>query len=144
MPTKLSTTVAKIPSIANETNSQLVAQYHGYMKQNGASERHQNNQLKAAIAYATFLGPTKTFLDVRSKEQILEFLDTKIKTEQQDPEKKWITTWNDACHRIKRLYRWLYNSKKRKLTEADWKTPSFAQIREKKTKRLSPYSETEI
>jgi hypothetical protein len=47
--------------------------------------------------------------------------------------------------------RWLYNCGIRDSKEngllvdpAYWETPSFIQIRKKKTKRLSPYSETEI
>jgi integrase/recombinase XerD len=47
--------------------------------------------------------------------------------------------------------RWLYNCRTRDSKENDlltdpvyWKTPSFVQIRKKKTRRLSPYSETEI
>jgi integrase/recombinase XerD len=46
--------------------------------------------------------------------------------------------------------RWLYNCKTKGSKESDlladpvyWETPSFVQIRKKKTKRLSPYSETE-
>ena len=42
-------------------------------------ERHQNNNLKAVIAFANFLGIDTTFLDVELKEQIMSFLDTKIK-----------------------------------------------------------------
>jgi hypothetical protein len=60
------------------------------MKSNGASERHQNNHLKAVIAFANFLGTDTTFLDVQLKEQITSFLDTKIKNVQEDPDKKWI------------------------------------------------------
>jgi integrase/recombinase XerD len=47
--------------------------------------------------------------------------------------------------------RWLYNFRTKGGKEnyllsdpAYWETPSFVQIRKKKTKRLSPYSETEI
>jgi integrase/recombinase XerD len=46
---------------------------------------------------------------------------------------------------------WLYNFRTKGGKENDllsdpayWETPSFVQIRKKKTKRLSPYSETEI
>jgi len=49
------------------------------MKSNGASERHQNNNLKAVIAFSNFLGTDTTFFDVQLKEQITSFLDTKIK-----------------------------------------------------------------
>jgi integrase/recombinase XerD len=116
------------------------------MHDNGASERHQNNALKAVIGYAKFLGENMTFYDINSKEQITAYLDTKIKSAEEDPDKKWITTWNDKLHRIKHLIRWLYNQRGKHTTIpiSNWETPTFAKIKEKKTKRLSPYSETEI
>jgi hypothetical protein len=59
-------------------------------------------------------------------------------------------TYNHYLRRIKLFYRWLYNQRgKEDIDEdpdamADWETLSFARIREKRTKRLSPYSENEI
>jgi integrase/recombinase XerD len=47
------------------------------------------------------------------KEKILKFLDLKRKTEDIDPDKKWITTWNDYLWRIKYFYRWLHNAKEK-------------------------------
>jgi hypothetical protein len=55
LPAKLSTTVSKIQFISNTVNARLVSQYHAFMVENGASERHQNNNLKIIIAYASFL-----------------------------------------------------------------------------------------
>jgi hypothetical protein len=78
------------------------------MEDNGSSERHQNNNLKAIVAFARFLGPS-TFNDVQRKEQIFDFLVSKIKPVEEDPDKKWIVTWNDYLHRIKHFLRWLYN-----------------------------------
>ena len=104
MPTKLTTTISKIASLPNSTNSALINEFHQYMKSNGASERHQNNNLKAVIAFANFLGTDTTFLDVQLKEQIMSFLDTKIKNVQEDPDKKWITTRNDYLHLIKHFF----------------------------------------
>jgi hypothetical protein len=94
LPTKV-TTISKIVSLPNSTNSDLINEFHQYMKSNEAPERHQNNNLKAVIAFADFLGTDTTFLDVQLKEQIMSFLDTKIKNVQEDSDKKWITTWND-------------------------------------------------
>jgi hypothetical protein len=123
------------------------------MKSNGSSERHQNNNLKAVIAFANFLGTDTTFFDVQLKEQITSFLDTKIKNLEGDPDRKWITTWNDYLHRIKHFFRWLYNQKDVEtkglrrgevITQQDWETPTFTRIREKRSKRISPYLETEL
>ena len=103
MPSRLSTTVSKINLFPNPENAALFFKFHEFMKENGVSERHQNNNLKAVVAYATkFLDLTqKPFKDVDSKEMVLSFLNTKIKTKEEDPEQKWITTYNDYLHRIK-------------------------------------------
>ena len=76
-----------------------------------SSERHQNNSLKAIIAFAKFIGSDISFLDIQRKEQVTSFLDTKIKSVEQDPDKKWMNTWNDYAQRIKHFLRWLYNEK---------------------------------
>jgi site-specific recombinase XerD len=116
MPTKLTTTISKIACIPNSVNSELVNNFYEYMKSNGASERHQNNNLKVMLDFAKFLGTDVSFYDVQKKAQIMAFLDTKVKNTEQDPDKKWITTWNHNLHRIKHFFRWLYNygCKKRK------------------------------
>ena len=114
---------------------------------NGSSDRHQNNGLKAIVCFARFLGPNVSFIDIRKKEQVLSFLDTKIKNSEQDPEKKWINTWNDYARRIKCFLRWLYNTKQCTQTvpeQTDWITLVFARIKEKRTKLIRPYSETEL
>jgi integrase/recombinase XerD len=150
MPAKLTTTVSKIGLVPNQTNAAIIEEFRAYMKARGSSEPHQNNNLKVAIAFANFLGPDRTFFDVQQKSQITAFLDTKVKPPEQDPEKKWITTYNHYLRRIKLFYRWLYNQRGKDDIDddpaamADWETPSFAKIREKRTKRLSPYSENEI
>ena len=65
------------------------------MKSNGYSEHHQNNNPKVAIAFANFLGADITFYDINKKEQIIAFLDTKMKTSDQDPDKR--------CHYMESL-----------------------------------------
>jgi hypothetical protein len=150
MPAKLTTTIKNIRSIPSSTNAELVNEFYEFMKSNGSSERHQNNSLKAIIAFAKFLGSDISFLDIQRKEQVTSFLDTKIKSVEQDPDKKWMNTWNDYARRIKHFLRWLYNEKtlhsegKESLQPSDWKTPHFAKIKEKRSKRVSPYSETEL
>jgi integrase/recombinase XerD len=59
-------------------------------------------------------------------------------------------TWNDYLQRIKYFIRWIYNEKKRidenleEIEPSDWTTPTFVKIKEKRSKRISPYLETEI
>ncbi len=122
-----------------------------FMRDNGLSERHINNTLKTNLAFAKFLGANISFYDVDKRYPIVSFLDTKIKSIEKDPDKKWITTWNDYLSDIKYLMRWLHNWKDRNgdpnrdfQTPHDWETPQFARIIRKKTKRLSPYLETEL
>jgi integrase/recombinase XerD len=153
MPVRLSTTVTKIASLPNSTNAALISEFYQYMNNNGASESHTNNTLKTNMAFAKFLGPDVTFYNIQRKEHITAFLGTKIKSVQEDPDKKWITTWNDYLNDIKYFFRWLYNTKKKtgveynengEMASSDWETPPFATIKKKKTKRLSPYLETEL
>jgi integrase/recombinase XerD len=120
------------------------------MKDNGTSENYQKGNLKALVHFSEHIGPAISFYDVDHKE-VIRFLDSKMKSEQIDSEKKWIITWNDYLWRLKLFFRWLHNKKIREINqeevkpEDEWKTPSFLQqIKKKKTKRLSPYIETEI
>jgi integrase/recombinase XerD len=117
------------------------------MKRAGTSEKYQNNNLKALIAYSKFLGPSVSFYEVENKNQVISFLDTKIKNSENDPDKRWITTWNDYLVRIKYFFRWMYNCKDKDLDDvpfSDWETPDFVKIKNKKTKRISPYLENEL
>ena len=63
------------------------------------------------IRYAECIGENLTFHQIQEKEQILDFLDSKRKTDVDDPDKKWITTWNDYLWRLKYFYRWLHNAR---------------------------------
>ena len=52
------------------------------------------------------------------REQVIKFLDTKIKTIEEDPDARWITTWNHYISRIKYFFRWLYNAYSKKNSES--------------------------
>ena len=142
MPQKLTTTISKISQVPNSINSSILQEFYRYMQLTGCSEKNQNNNLKAIFAFANFIGPDVSFYDIHSSEQIIRYLDTKTKNTEQDPEEKWITTWNDYLNRIKLFFRWLTN--RHISNKLDWKTPDFAQIKEKKSKRRSPYTEIDI
>ncbi len=149
MPSKLSTTVNHIQSLSNTENAVILFKFLEFMKNHDASERHQNNNLKSIVSYSKFLG-TSSLKEITVKEDILSFLQTKIKSKEDDPDKKWITTYNDYLHRIRHFFRWLYNEYGKQDEEniipmEFWKNPHFINmLKPKKTKRLSPYSETEI
>ena len=148
MPAKLVTTVKKIDLVPNRINSDLISKFYEFMKSNGVSERHQNNNLNAVINFANFLGDKISFTDINKPEQVLSFLNTKIRSQQDDPEKKSITTWNDYLHRIKHFLRWVQNIGTIQsdviIPMEEWNTPLFLKIKEKRTRRVSPYMESEL
>ena len=76
MPAKLTAAIKNIMSIPSSTNADLVNEFYEFMKSNSSSERHQNNSLKAIIAFAKFLGSDISFLAIQRKEQVTSFLDT--------------------------------------------------------------------
>lgn len=148
MTVRLSTTVGNIDKIvSNEENVQAILRFFEFMKKIGTSERYQNNNLKAITIYCKFLGPSITLHEIKNKSQITSFLDTKIKSIEQDPDRRWITTWNDYLGRIKYFFRWLHNYDDSRFDDvqfSDWQTPDFVRIKKKKTKRISPYLENEL
>lgn len=148
MTVRLSTTVSNIKKIvSNEENVQTMLRFFEFMKKIGTSERYQNNNLKAITGYCKFLGPSIALHEIKDKSQITSFLDTKIKSIEQDPDRRWITTWNDYLGRIKYFFRWLRNYEDNRFGDvqfSDWQTPDFVRIKKKKTKRISPYLENEL
>ena len=65
MPSNLSTTVDKVMNLANQKNSKLILKFHDFMKENGASERHQNNNLKTILAYSQFIN-SRILVDINT------------------------------------------------------------------------------
>ena len=144
MPVTLSTTVRNIASkIENSKNVSIVQAYRNFMKDSGKSESYQKQNLKCIISLSIEVKDVP-LTRITSKKVILDFLNSKQKLE--DPDQKWITTWNDYLTRIRRFYRWLHNQygKDDPVDERDWVTPEFLKIKNKKTKRVSPYFETEL
>ena len=148
MPAKLTTTVKNIDiKVTNQSNRQIIKDFYEYLQHIDTSENYQNGLLKVLIRYAECIGENLTFYQIQEKEQILGFLDSKRKTDIDDPDKKWITTWNDYLWRLKYFYRWLHNARDKGINAKSydsWNTPDFINIKMKRTKRLSPYLETEI
>jgi hypothetical protein len=58
MPLKLSTTIGKIQNIPNSKNIDIINDFHEYMRSNGSSEHHQNNNLKVVITFSNFVSAT--------------------------------------------------------------------------------------
>jgi integrase/recombinase XerD len=133
MTVRLSTTINNIGrDVFNLENKQLIMQFYEFMKATGTSERYQNNNLKAIIGYSRYLGASNSLYSIKNKRQVISFLDTKIKGIEIDPDKRWITTWNDYLGRIKYFFRWLYNCKDKDFEEvpySEWETPEFVKIK---------------
>jgi hypothetical protein len=115
------------------------------MKESGNSERYIKDNLKCIISFSIYLNSNNIY-QVNNKEIILRYLNAKMKDAQADPDKKWITTWNDYLGRIKKFFRWLHNQhgKSEIVNVGDWSTPDFVKIKTKISKRLSPYLESEL
>ncbi len=150
IPVKLETTLNNIQLLKNQNNAKLIYEFYLYLRSVNTSESYQNQNLKALINIAKFFGKNLDFIQISKREEILSFLDTKIKNKEEDPDGKWMRTWNDYLQRIKYFFRWVYNEKLRQerneetLDPSDWVTLSFLKIKEKKNKQISPYLESEI
>jgi hypothetical protein len=151
MSTKIPTLLAKVDSLPSRENAAIILDFYKYMEDKGSSENHIINNIKVILDLAGFLGP-QGYEGIKKREQILSFLNSKIKDAHLDPERRWITSWNHYLNRTKLFYRWLYNSYRLQPhnepndlpDQWEWITPDFVKIKQKHTKRLSPYSETEI
>ena len=84
------------------------------MKSIGTSDSYQNGNLKIMIYFAKLLGLDINLYEIRKRDQIIAFLDTRIKDTENDPDKRWIRTWNDYLQRIKYFFRWLSQSKRKR------------------------------
>jgi hypothetical protein len=109
MPQKLETVLKHVEEINNDTNRQLIKDYHKYLITRDTGTNYQKDNVKLIYMFAKFIGESKTFYNVKDSETIVAFLDTRKKSIEQDQEQKWITTWNDYLWRLKMFYRWLYN-----------------------------------
>ena len=146
---RLENVLEQIETVENNVNKDLLNQFSKYLITKDASASYQRNCIKIMLMFAEFLGRKKelNLTQIVSSDDILPFLNSRKKSKEEDPDQKWITTWNDYLWRIKIFYRWYYNTKilKRNVFDSqNWKTPDFMTIPKKKTKRLSPYSESEI
>ena len=67
MPLKLSTTIGKTQHIPNSKNIEMINEFLEYMRNNGSSEHHQNNNLKIIIAFGILLEKIIPFTISREK-----------------------------------------------------------------------------
>jgi integrase/recombinase XerD len=145
MPAKLSTTVNKIQSVPNLANREAITAFHVYLMINDLSVHHVNNNLKAVISFENYVSSETSFHGTASRQTVISFLDRKRKYVDNDPEMRWITTWNHYyLNRLRLFFRWFHNRYVRGIGESvgepDWETPGIVRIKSRKSKRVSPYS----
>ena len=142
MPSKPETILKKI-SLLPDHQSRVCLQFKDWLvEEYDNSERNWINYLKVLNLFAGHIG-VRSFADVK-REDILSFLDKRKKSIEEDPEKKWIVTWNGYLSRLLGFYRWLHNFKNTKDRD-DWATPKiFSSIKRKKNKRISSYNPNDV
>ncbi|HEX5185309.1 MAG TPA: hypothetical protein VFV86_00330 [Nitrososphaeraceae archaeon] len=109
IPVKLSTTIKNIDNIPKKENVQIIREFHQFMKNSDAGDKHINNNLKIVISFAKFSNQNLSFGEMNRK-HIIEFLDSKINTAEQDPDRKWITTWNVYLNHLKYFF-WRFHNR---------------------------------
>ncbi|HJS63893.1 MAG TPA: hypothetical protein VJ767_03435 [Nitrososphaeraceae archaeon] len=89
MPFLLETVLQKIPNVNNETNRQLISNFHRYHVARDTSESHQKHNVKIIIKFAEFLEEENNniaFYQVKDKQSILQFLNKRRESKQEDHE----------------------------------------------------------
>jgi integrase/recombinase XerD len=142
---RLENVLEQIETVENNLNKNLIQEFSKYLSSKDTSANYQRNCIKIMLMFADFLQSRKevekNLAQVNSVDDIIAFLDTRRKSKDEDPEQKWITTWNDYLWRIKIFYRWYYNTKIIKANNnifdsRNWVNSDFLNIPKKKTKRL--------
>ncbi len=90
MPQKLETVLKHVEEISNDVNRRLIKDYHRYLISRDTSTNYQKDNVKLIYMFAKFIGESKTLHNIRDNEIIVAFLNTKIKSKEEDPEEKWI------------------------------------------------------
>jgi hypothetical protein len=143
MGTTLTTAVKNIQKVANIGNRELITKTYDLMQLKGLSPVTITNHLKACVEYANFLGDAK-IIDVNDSEIVFRYLNTKLKSEVLDPNRRSLRTWNDSLDKLRTLYTLIYGnileSGNRRVEELEVILPKFiSAIRRKKLEPKSIY-----
>ena len=79
IPVKLETTLNNIQLLENQNNARLIYEFYLYLRSVNTSESYQNQNIKALINMAKFFGKDVHLPGISNKEEILSFLDIKVK-----------------------------------------------------------------
>ncbi len=142
MTTKPETIIRQITNLS-EAHKKVLLQFKDFLvDEEDSTLTNASNYLRVLKLYSRDIG-NKDFKDV-TRDDVLEFLNKRRKSIEEDPEKKWVRTWNDYLARLTGFYRWLYNHEIT-LDREDWNTPEpFASIKKKKNKRDCSYTPNDV
>jgi hypothetical protein len=98
----VSNLLSRIEKVQNTDNKQVMQEYHKFLIDTDKSEHSQRNTMKLVLLFSDFLQSknninTSSFLQVKDKETILEFLDSKKKSKEEDPDQKWLLPGMTTC-----------------------------------------------
>ena len=96
IPVKLETTLKNIQLLDNQSNAKLIYEFYLYLRSVNTSESYQNQNIKALINIAKFFGKGVNFTGISNKEEILSFLNIKIKSKEEDPDGKWMRHFSES------------------------------------------------
>jgi hypothetical protein len=94
----------------------VILEFHEFIREHGASERHQNNNLKSILSFSQFLD-SKSLIEI-DKRVYFGILTVKDKGQRLRSRPKVDTTYNNYLNRLKHFFRRLYN-RSRNLSMAD-------------------------
>jgi integrase/recombinase XerD len=131
-------------------NAMVLADYVIAMKREiNPRASYIKNNIQFLSELSRFVGLEKRFKDF-TKYDILSFLDSTRKSENDDPMHKWIGSYNVKCEAIQRFYKWLYyqnieDSKKRnELSKLEEKPECITGIHQLKRKEISCYTPSDL
>ena len=103
----LAASFAKQLHSISEHNASTIIEYIASMKSEVNLADHYRRDLIVMLCRFTKYNDDKTFKDL-TRSDILRFLDSFRKTEDQDPLHKWIGTYNIYRIHLLRFFKWLY------------------------------------
>jgi integrase/recombinase XerD len=105
---RLRLTLARVDKLSNKVNAELISEFYQFLKTHDTSETWQDNNVKALVHFAETIAkddPRLTFQQINTKECILQFVDSKRKPVDVDPDQKSIRTRNDYVDKLKYFFR---------------------------------------
>ena len=143
MTSKPQTILKQIKELENQSHSRSFLEFYEWLiDEEDSSIRNAINYLMVLRLFSVE-NSSKSLSDI-TKENITNFLDKRRKSLDDDPDKKWIRTWNDYLSRLIGFYKWLVNQKSNTSRE-DWHTPEpINSIKKKKNKRKTSYSPNDV